>query len=126
MRTAHVTDSAIAARRAELDYLQHVVDELRIALRTKEYDPNQPRIPAHQTGAGRWTKDGSAEGIDVTKTDRFKKQLYAASRRLEECAEMNRRDLIVCKFTGLQSCYAQAMVRLVACENGHPIPPLNF
>ena len=126
MWTGPGIDSAIAARREELNHLQYIVDELRIALRVKEYDPNQPRIPAHQTGAGRWAKDGSAEGIDVTKTERFKKQLYAASRRLEEFAEMNRRDLIVCKFTGLQTCYAQAMVRLVACENGHPIPPLNF
>lgn len=87
MRTGPGIDSAIAARRAELDHLQHVVDELRIALQIKEYDPNQPRIPAHQTGAGRWTKDGGAEEIDVTKTAYFKKQLYAASRRLEECAK---------------------------------------
>lgn len=69
MRTGPAIDSVIAAWRAELDHLQYVVDKLRIALQIKEYDPNQPRIPAHQTGAGRGIKDGNTQEIDVTKTD---------------------------------------------------------
>jgi hypothetical protein len=40
MRTGPGIDSVIAARRAELDHLQYVVDKLRIAHQIKEYDPN--------------------------------------------------------------------------------------
>jgi hypothetical protein len=39
---------------------------------------------------------------------------------------MHQRDLFHCNMVGLPTCYSQAMVRLVACEKGHPIPPLNY
>ncbi|MFN3855597.1 MAG: hypothetical protein ACK4M0_14485 [Phreatobacter sp.] len=36
------------------------------------------------------------------------------------------RDIFHCRLVALRGCYAQAMVRLVACERGDPIPPLNY
>ena len=41
------------------------------------------------------------------------------------CEAQWNRDIFHCKMVGLPSCYAQAMVRLVACEKGEPIPPLR-
>jgi hypothetical protein len=34
-------------------------------------------------------------------------------------------DILICRTVHNETCYAQAMVRLVACEKGQPIPPLN-
>jgi len=35
-------------------------------------------------------------------------------------------DIFHCNMVGLSACYSQAMVRLVACEKGQTIPPLNY
>ncbi|MCJ2135410.1 hypothetical protein MKK69_15340 [Methylobacterium sp. J-026] len=93
----------------------------------KEYNPNQPRVPAGQTGAGRWTDGNVTDAVSQPQNQNVQTNLpLALAASQEDCDEQYRRDLIVCKFTGLRTCYAQAMVRLVACERGHPIPPLNF
>ena len=52
--------------------------------------------------------------------------LFATAAFQEECDEQYRCDLIGCKFMGLRSCHAQAMIRLAARERGKPIPPLDF
>jgi hypothetical protein len=49
-----------------------------------------------------------------------------SKRRLAECEAQFQRDLFHCKLVALKTCYAQAIVRQVACENGHSIPPLNY
>jgi hypothetical protein len=41
------------------------------------------------------------------------------------CDEIYRRDIFQCKMVGLPACYAQAMVRYAACQNGASLPPLN-
>lgn len=118
---------AVASRQIELCRL-----EIRRALieketTSKEYNPNQPRIPARHTGAGRWTDGGTTNLSPPQKIVNARKvPLFSLAASQEDCDEQYRRDLIVCKFTGLRACYAQAMVRLVACERGHSIPPLNF
>ncbi|KLK95056.1 hypothetical protein AA309_00220 [Microvirga vignae] len=52
--------------------------------------------------------------------------LLLQKRTLAQCEEQYDRDIFQCKMVGLRSCYMQAMVRKIACEKGHPIPPLNY
>ena len=58
MRTEQEIDLAIAFARLELSKMQHRVAQMRRSLLSKNYDPNQPRVPAKQSGGGRWTGDG--------------------------------------------------------------------
>lgn len=116
----------IAYAKLEMMRLQQHIAWIRLSSSRKEYNPNQPRIPANQTGGGRWTSDGSAKDQTSISYPQFRELLRQTSMTQDECDEMHRRELIVCKFTGIPACYAQAMVRLAACERGHPIPPLNF
>ena len=60
MRTKREIDLAIAFTRLELDKMQNRVAQMRRSLLLKEYNPNQPRIPARQTGGGRWTRNGQS------------------------------------------------------------------
>jgi hypothetical protein len=83
-----------------------------------KFNPGQPRVPAGQPDGGQWTNVGGAPVINV-----------AARRRSSieaECETQYERDLIQCRFVGLPQCYAQAMKRRVACQQGDPIPPLNY
>lgn len=52
--------------------------------------------------------------------------IAASKRRLAACLEQYERDLFQCNLVGLKTCYQQAAVRWIACEKGHPIPPLNY
>lgn len=99
------------------------------------FDPNQPRVPAGNPDGGQWTSTGGGEA-NSGMIDRIVRQetgrednrapRLAASDRQEECEQQYERDIFQCRMVGLASCYAQAMVRRVACEKGHPIPPLNY
>jgi hypothetical protein len=83
-----------------------------------KFNPGQPRVPAGQPDGGQWTSVGSDQVIAV-----------AARRRASidaECEAQYDRDLIQCRFVGVPECYAQAMRRKVACQQGYPIPPLNY
>lgn len=88
----------------------------------QKYDPDQPR-----DDQGRWT-DGSAS--DATNANssgsEFGFSRFASYSNIAACNAQYRKDLFQCKMVGLPQCYAQAMVRLVACENGSQIPPLNY
>lgn len=89
-----------------------------------KFDQNQPRVPAGQANGGQWSSETSNES-DLDLVPRLK-PLRADYITDEYCREIYRRDLFQCKIVKISGCYAQAMVRLVACENGHPIPPLNY
>lgn len=81
------------------------------------FDPSQPRDES-----GRWSDAGTSSADGETDAQ----PMLASYSNIEECNFQFKKDLIQCKFTGLRNCYAQAMVRLIACERGHPIPPLNY
>lgn len=121
------TRSAIDSMKVKICLIKLRAATIKREFLLKEYNPNQPRLPAGQTGAGRWTDGNAPEPSSVRrKEDGQEDPLFALAASQEDCDEQYRRDLIVCKFTDLRACYARAMVRLVACERGHPIPPLNF
>lgn len=90
----------------------------------RKYDPNQPRVPAGNSDGGRWTSGGDG-GSRLNDSIIFRSSPAAMSSRAFCEAQWNR-DIFHCNMVGLSSCYAQAMVRLVACEKGQPIPPLNY
>jgi hypothetical protein len=108
--------------------------EVARLLRAK-YDPDQPRVPAGNPEGGRWTDAEGGLGAN-TEAERSsgrasEPRIQVAARRLSpgraaECDRQYRRDVFQCRMVGLPACYAQAMVRLVACQQGTAIPPLNY
>jgi hypothetical protein len=104
------------------------------------YDPSQPRVPAGSPSGGQWASGGGSDVSTVHQRDREAvsqgerlktnngagRITLAARRTLAECKVQYDRDMFHCKLVGLKSCYAQAAVRWIACEKGHPIPPLNY
>lgn len=126
MRAKQELDLVIAFKRLELSKMQHRVAHMRRTLLFKEYDPNQPRIPAKQTGGGRWTSAGRSTNSNMAYYDKLDELVRQTSLLRDECDEMHQRDLNVGRFVGISACYAQAYVRRAACERGHPTPPLNF
>ncbi len=80
------------------------------------FDPDQLRDEQ-----GRWTNTDGAE----SESDENVPQLASYSSSAE-CNAQYKRDIFQCKMVGLSTCYAQAMVRLVACQQGNPIPPLHY
>jgi hypothetical protein len=94
-----------------------------------KFDPNQPRVPVGNAGGGQWTSQyNNEEQSGNSNNYNAESQRYAqiSERSQEYCDEQYKRDVFHCKMVGLRSYYAQAMVRLVACERGHSIPPLNY
>lgn len=99
-----------------------------------KFDPDQPR-----DARGRWTNDGSrlvddggsdpefngGEGNGISMLSPFRSS-QAAMRRRDECDLQYQQDVFQCKMVGLSQCYAQAMVRRIACERGQLIPPLFY
>ena len=103
----------------------------------RRYDPNQPRLPSGSEGGGRWrggATGGSsrqhAETLPTTDRDKVSPHAgrftLAARRRTDDCEIQYERDLFQCRIVRINNCYAQAMKRKSACENGQPIPPFNY
>lgn len=80
------------------------------------FDPAQPRDEQ-----GRWIGSGMALSRARAHISRL-----ASYSNIAACNVQYKSDIFHCKMVGLSTCYAQAMVRLVACERGQPIPPLNY
>ena len=95
MRSNRDLDLAIGFTRLELNKLQHRVVQMRRSLSFKEYNPSQPRIPAKQTGGGRWTSASRSEGSNSIFYAKFNELIHHTSITQVECDEMHRRDLIV-------------------------------
>jgi hypothetical protein len=95
----------------------------------RKYDPEQPRVPAGNSGGGQWTSDSNsdADARDVLAED-FATDFSAARRispALEAFCESQRiRDELQCRFVGVRACWAQAYLRYSNCLVGLPIPPL--
>lgn len=85
-----------------------------------KYDPDQPR-----DDQGRWTDSAATDPTNASSSE-FGFSKFASYSNMAACNAQYRKDLFQCKMVGLSQCYAQAMVRLVACENGGQIPPLNY
>lgn len=97
----------------------------RAELELREYDPDQPRLPAGQPGGGQWTSEGEPPGG----LSRIEALVAAArGRRNTEafCEALYEKDLFQCRLVGISACYAQAMKRYAACLSGQPVPPLNY
>jgi hypothetical protein len=62
-------DELVQCRRAEIAAIRRDAEDIRrrieairqqlLELRKYGYDPEEPRVPKHQTGGGQWTKDGT-------------------------------------------------------------------
>jgi hypothetical protein len=95
----------------------------------RRFDPDQPRVPAGQTGAGQWSGDQVDDDSLSGSNSFFGMLTLAATRRrgVEAfCEAQLRRDIFQCKIVGLRSCYAQANLRYANCLAGLPIPPFNY
>ena len=102
----------------------------RSLLSNKEFDPTQPRVPAGNPDGGRWTGSGSIAGSSSETSPRARAipgRLTAAStQRLTDCEFQFHLDTLRCRKAKMESCWSPAMVRKVACDRGHPIPPLYY
>ncbi len=95
--------------------LRYKVSAFRFSTLLRKFDPEQPRDEQ-----GRWT-DGTGTAATLNPLNAF-----ASFGNSAACNAQYSKDLFQCKMTGNPQCYAQAMVRFVACENGGQIPPLNY
>lgn len=121
---SQIVASLLARKRiADIDFkladLRFKVAHYRFTNLLRKYDPDQPR-----DDHGRWT-DSAATDATNTSNSEFSFSKFASYSNMAACNAQDRKDLFQCKMAGLSQCYAQAMVRLVACENGSQIPPLN-
>jgi hypothetical protein len=103
---------------AEIDKTQLFIRLFKAALQAavldRRYDPDQPRVPAGSPEGGQW-----ASGGHRGESSSWMGLMLAARQQYD-------RDVFQCRMVGIEQCYAQAMVRWVACDKGHPIPPLNY
>lgn len=138
-RSTHAKTSLLSLRCRLISLRERALDIRLRHLLEHRYDPSQPRIPAGSSGGGQWTGGGgSGRGSSATYRDvafrtereddapRPGRLSIASRKRLAQCEEQFERDIFHCNMVGIRECYAQAMVRKVACEKGHPIPPLNY
>ena len=135
-----VAKRKILQLRAKLIAIRHELLEARAQhILDYRYDPSQPRVPAGSSGGGRWTdgtgataqaparyRDAAVRAEDQSDVPRAGRLTIASRKRLAECERQFERDIFHCNMVGLTACYSQDMVRKVACEKGHPIPPLNY
>ena len=107
-----------AALRFEHSMLRHAR-----ALRSVKFDPNQPRVPAGNSGGGQWTSGQGDNGSLFSEGSAARR----TSPGLEaQCDLQYRKDIFQCRMVGLPSCYAQASLRYASCLAGGQIPPLNY
>lgn len=112
-------------RLRELAYIRRELNQIKaICALDRKYNPEQPRVPAGNSDGGQWTSDDASESLPSILDDGLSS--FAAMTIRDECEQQYRSDVFHCRMVGLPACYAQAMVRKVACERGFPIPPLNY
>lgn len=121
-------DAKVSPLDIELHLLNLKLETLHLQriLIIKDFNRDQPRVPAGQSGGGQWVGDAYSEDSVVPKNPLPTRRTRLAARSQEFCDEQYKRDVFQCRMVGISGCYAQAMVRLVACERGHTIPPLNY
>ena len=86
-----------------------------------------PELQRGDSNGGRWVGRDDSRSITVDQKPIFNNRYASPAKNSEEyCDDQYKRDVFQCKMVGLRDCYAQAMVRLVACEQGKTIPPLNY
>jgi hypothetical protein len=112
--------------RGELEALRA---ERRRRFELKEYNPNQPRVPAGSPDGGRWSSGATSEKPNKNPLTSF----AAASRRgrsIAYCTAQYTIDNLLCSSVEPASrravCRAQATERFGACLAGRPIPPLSY
>ena len=96
----------------------------------RKFSPEQPRVPAGVSEGGRWTSSTGGAG-SATRFAPSEDRPGTANGRISrqvvlDCDAMHRQDLFVCRAVQMRTCYEQAYLRLSNCQNGRPIPPLNF
>jgi hypothetical protein len=96
---------------------------LKLHLRGRKYDPDQPRVPGGEPDAGQWTN--GENGNDRSDVREWRSAM-ASRRSVAFCDRQYERDIFQCKMVGLPGCYAQAMQRYGACLAGTQIPPFNY
>lgn len=78
-----------------------------------KYSPDQPRVPAGNPAGGQWTRTRVAGKWN--------------ERNRQDCEVQYETDMFQCKFiVSWRACQSQAMVRLVACMKGDPLPSFNY
>lgn len=78
-----------------------------------KFNPNQPRVPAGRPEGGQWTRIQVAGKWN--------------ERNRAQCELQYETDMFQCRFVlSWRSCQSQAMVRLVSCMKGDPIPSFNY
>lgn len=96
----------------------------------RKFSPEQPRVPAGVSEGGRWTNGSDGVGAGTrpsTSVSRPSGQDGRIPRQIAlDCEMMHRQDLFICRSVRMRTCYEQAYLRLSNCQNGRPIPPLNF
>ncbi|MGH6789745.1 MAG: hypothetical protein ACRECC_08690 [Pseudolabrys sp.] len=93
---------------------------LAVSHLSRKFNQDQPRVPAGSADGGQWTRDDGS----ISSTQ-FRSSLAAMSTRAD-CEAQWLSNIFHRNMVGLSACYAQAMVRLVACEKGQTIPLLNY
>jgi hypothetical protein len=126
MHSQNKKDSEFQSIQREFATLLYQFAVIKNIYEARKYDPNQPRVPSGSSGAGQWTNDGSRSIISRENQDNDGSVQLAARRSQAFCDAQYARDLFQCKIVKIRNCYAQAMVRLTACERGQQIPPLNY
>lgn len=78
-----------------------------------KYNPNQPRVPAGKPDGGQWTR--------MTIAGKW------TEKNREVCEAQYETDMFQCKFVlSWRSCEGQAMMRMISCMKGDPVPPFNY
>jgi hypothetical protein len=94
---------------------------LKLIWLLRKFEPDQPRAPAGRPDGGQWIGGAIASPDGDARPTRV-----ASGRPRAQCKLQYERDLVQCRLARLAACYAQAMVRLVACERGDRIPALIY
>ncbi len=91
----------------------------------RKYSPNQPRIPAGNSGGGQWTGEGGANGAAPNNNS-----VQLAAQSVQFCNNQLIIDNLKCNSVQpawyRAACRSQAMERYAACLTGRPLPPLPF
>lgn len=106
-----------------VDSIRRDIHDLKVCIRAQKYDPNQPRVPAGQSGAGRWS-GGSSIGVQNNNEAPANRRISADLETI--CADQYAHDTMICNTVRNRACHEQAMFRFAACLRRQAIPPLSF